>query len=494
MPRLRILFATSECHPFAKVGGLGDVAGALPLELAARGHDVRIVMPRYRSTKRLPASSLQGALGVPFGPSTRWCGVHRAELTSERAGRPTVPVYLLEHDHFFDRDGVYNDRAGEFGDNLERYGLLSLGSLEMCRYLGFEPDVIHVHDWPTSLVPLLLDTVESGTELARAATVLTIHNLGYQGWFDRSAWGAAGLPWDGRALASLERSGQLNLLQAGIRHATLVSTVSPNYAHEIRTREGGEGLDALLRAREGDVVGVLNGIDEHAWNPATDRHLPAHFHADDLRGKAACKRELQREFGLPERPDTPLVGIVSRLATQKGIDVVVAALDRLLALDLQIVVLGSGDKRLEGALLERSHASDRMRAWIGHNEALAHRIEAGADLFLMPSRYEPCGLNQMYSQRYGTLPIVRAVGGLDDTVENGSNGFKFDHLSEDALVGTVTWAVETYRYEPERFRAMQRRAMTKPLGWAHAARQYEALYRLAMHRRRLRRGGGIVAS
>ncbi len=483
MPRLRILFATSECFPFAKVGGLGDVAGALPLALAARGHDVRVVMPRYRSTRRLESKLLDGALGVPFGPGTRWCGVHRANLRQDDQ-RVSVPVYLIEHDQLFDREGVYNDKNGEFGDNLERYGLLSLGSLEMCRYLGFEPDVIHVHDWPTSLIPVLLDTVERDTELARAATVLTIHNMGYQGWFERRDWSRAGLPWHGDALRALTSYDQLNLLRAGIVHSTLVSTVSPRYAREIQSREGGEGLDDLLRSRGGDVLGILNGIDEHAWNPRTDPHLPAHFDAFDLSGKAACKAALQRELGLPVRPDVPLIGIVSRLVTQKGLDIVAAALDRLLADDVQLVVLGSGDGRLEADFLARSQWSDRFRAWIGYSEPLAHRIEAGADLFLMPSRYEPCGLNQLYSQRYGTLPIVRAVGGLDDTVDNGVTGFKFEDLTVDALVGTVRWATATYRGEPDRFRSMQRRAMTRSMGWAQAARQYEALYRLATSKRR----------
>ncbi len=481
MARLKILFATPECFPFAKAGGLGDVAGALPVALAQRGHDVRVVMPRYRVTKKHPAPRLSGPLGVPFGPREVWTGVCRSELVGARRN---VPVYFLEHDLFFDRDGIYGDAGGGYGDNLERYALLSRGSIELCRYLGFEPDVIHVHDWPTCLVPVYLDTVERGTAIARAATVITIHNMAYQGWFPRADFPQTGLPWDPRALSALELYGQLNLLKAGIARSTIVSTVSPTYAHEIQTRDGGEGLDGLLRSRGGDVIGVLNGIDEAAWNPEKDPHTTAPFSFRDLSGKALCKAALQRELGLEERPDVPLIGVVSRLVAQKGIDVIADCLGPLLDLGIQLVILGAGDGAMEHSFRELSHRSRSFRAWIGMNEGLAHRIEAGCDMFLMPSRYEPCGLNQMYSQRYGTLPIVRAVGGLDDTVENGETGFKLHDLTHDALIATVRWAVSIYRDQPAHFRAMQLRAMQKPMGWQHAAQHYEALYRLAMLRRR----------
>ncbi len=484
MPRLKVLFASPECFPFAKVGGLGDVVGALPLALAARGHDVRVVLPRYRSTRKLPSAEVAGALGVPSGAFTTWCGVRRAELASPRPGAPKVPVYLLEHDRSFDRGGIYNDEHGSFGDDLERFSLFSRATIELCRYLGFEPDVIHVHDWPTALIPVYLDTLEADTSIARAATVLTIHNMGYQGWFPRADLGATGLPWGGLGARSLDMHGQLNLLKGGLCHATIVSTVSPTYANEIQTRDGGEGLDFLVRQRGADVIGVLNGIDDDGWNPERDPHIAAPFHAYDLTGKAACKAALQRELGLPERPDVPLVGMVSRLVGQKGVDVVAEALGALLSMDLQMVVLGSGESWAEDLFTATSRRSDRFRAWIGMNEGLAHRVEAGSDLFLMPSRYEPCGLNQMYSQRYGTLPIVRAVGGLDDTVESGVTGFKFRDLDADVLTRVVAWALDTYRRDPSGFREMQLRAMLKPMGWSYAARQYEALYRLAVGRRR----------
>lgn len=484
MPRLKILFATSECFPFAKAGGLGDVVGALPIALAARGHDVRVVMPRYAVTKKRPASPLAGSLGVPFGPGTVWTRVFRSELGG--GSQPLVPLYLLEHDRLFDRRGIYDDPdSGAYGDNLERYALLSRGAIELTRYLGFDADVFHVHDWPTCLLPVYLDTVEAGTLASRAATVLTIHNMAYQGWHARSELPATGLPWDPGILGSLEMHGQINLLKAGILHSSIVSTVSPKYAGEIRSKEGGEGLDHLVRMRGSDVVGVLNGIDDSVWNPAADKHTATPFSADDLSGKAVCKAALQRELGLPEEPDVPLIGVVSRLVTQKGIDVIAEVLHRVMGLGVQMVILGAGESWAENAFLAESHRAARFKAWIGMNEGLAHRIEAGADLFLMPSRYEPCGLNQMYSQRYGTLPIVRAVGGLDDTVENAETGFKFDELTPEALFATVSWAVATYREAPAQFRRMQLRAMRKQMGWSQAARSYDALYRLAISKRRL---------
>jgi starch synthase len=478
MPRLKILFVVSECVPFAKTGGLADVAGALPIALAARGHDVRLVLPRYRMTKRFAAEALPDPLAVPVGRGEAWASVWEAPL-----GKTGARAYLLEHDAMFDRDGIYGDKQGDFGDNLARYTFLSRGALRLCSYLGWEPDVVHAHDWQTGLVPIYLNTLEARS-LGQAASVLTIHNMAYQGWFGKEQLYQTQLGWEMFHARGLEAFDRINLLKGGIYHATLVTTVSPRYAREIQSDEAGEGLDGVLRDRGGDVMGILNGIDDDVWNPATDRFTSAHFSAGDLAGKAACKAELQAAMGLPVRPDVPLIGLVSRLVQQKGIDLIAAALPEILALGVQVVALGSGEGWIERMFTELGRRSNQFRAYIGLNEALAHRIEAGADLFLMPSRYEPCGLNQLYSQRYGTLPIVRAVGGLDDTVENEETGFKFEELSADALAQAVAWAVFVYRSHPEAFREMQLRAMKKPMGWGHASRQYEALYRMAIARRR----------
>ena len=471
MARLQVLFVVSECVPYAKTGGLADVAGALPIALAQRGHDVRVVMPRYRCTRSQPAERLAEPFAVAMGTSTRWCAVYRSDAHG-------VPVYLLEHDVLYDRDGIYGDQHGSFGDNALRYALLSRGALALRDYLGFHPGVLHVHDWQASLIPALV-----APQPDRPATVLTIHNLGYQGVFGLDTAAALGLDEAAWRALDIEHFGSLNLLKGGIVNATCVNTVSPRYATEIRSEEGGAGLDAVLRSRGDALVGILNGIDDTTWDPRSDRHLPAHYSPADLANKAKCKAALQRELGLPARPDVPLIGMVSRLAPQKGIDVVAEAMSQLLGLDLQFAIVGSGEAWAE-SFFRRLHATvPNVGAHIGYDERLSHWIEAGSDLFLMPSRYEPCGLNQLYSQRYGTPPIVRAVGGLMDTVTHGVDGFVFHTLTAPVLVGAVAEAAETFRSRPEVYRAMQHNGMRKRMGWDQAAMAYEALYRLALRRR-----------
>ena len=476
MARLKVLFVASECMPLAKSGGLGDVVSALPHALRRRGHDVRVLIPRYRETKSHPAHKLPAPFGIPTGFGDRWTALWESTL------KPDLPVYLLEHDALFDRSGLYGDARGDFGDNVFRFALLSRAALLLPRYLGWNVDVIHVHDWQASLVPVYARAIGSPIP-----TVLSIHNMGYQGHYGADQLPATGLGTEWFDARGLEYLGDINLLKGGILHATYLSTVSPRYAFEIQTPEGGAGLDGVLRYRRAELVGILNGIDEEQWDPRTDPHLPARFGPDDLSGKAVCKAALQREMGLEERADVPLIGLVSRFVEQKGIDVFAAAMQRLLHHDLQFVVLGSGEGWAEELFRRLSATSWHVRARIGFDEGLAHRIEAGADLFVMPSRYEPCGLNQMYSQRYGTLPIVRAVGGLYDTVEHERTGFVFEHLSGDALAATVRWAADTVVHRPAHHRFMQVAAMRKPMGWDRSAAQYEALYRLAMARRAGRR-------
>ncbi|MCK6550406.1 glycogen synthase GlgA, partial [Myxococcota bacterium] len=483
---LRILFAASECAPLAKAGGLGDVVGALPKALAKEGHDVRILIPRYGFLPTYQADRHLAPFAVPLGKGEAWSALFEMPLPGSN-----VPLYMLEHDALFGRSYIYDPPGSYAPDNAARFAFLSRGVFQIARLLDWTPDIIHVHDWPTAAVPIMLNTIERRPPFLGTATVLTIHNIAHQPRFPRSDLDLFQLGDDVFRPDGLEDFGQVNVFKGGLYHSTMLTTVSPTYAQEIRTPSGGAGLDHVIRFRGHDLVGVLNGIDEDVWNPATDPMIAAHFDAKDLSGKAACKRALQRELKLDERPDVPLIGVVSRWNAQKGIDVIIEALEEILAMDTQVVMLGAGDTAMEDYLRRRSHFGvDRFRAWVGHNERLAHEIEAGSDLFLMPSRFEPCGLNQMYSQRYGTLPIVRATGGLDDTVEQldvargTGTGFKFWELSRRTLADTVRWAVTVYRDHPEVFRATQARAMSKSFGWELAARAYDNVYRWALERRR----------
>ncbi len=486
MARMSVLFAASECAPFAKVGGLGDVVGALPAALHALGHDVRVVLPRYAS---IPTEGMRrhlAPLGVPMGHGDAWCAVYETRLPGT-----DVPVYLLDHQQLFGRGYLYDPPGGTAWDNLVRFAFLSRGALQLCRYLGWTPDVLHVHDWPTALVPVYLDTVEANTPLARTATVLTIHNIAHQGRFGAHDLPVTHIPPSVFIPQGLEEYGGVNLLKGGLYHATVLTTVSPTYAREVCTPEGGAGLHTVLSARAGDLFGILNGIDESVWNPKTDPWIAAAYGPEDLSGKAACKRALQREMDLDVRPEVPLLGMVSRLTGQKGLDVILAALDDILGMDTHVVVLGAGDRGVENILRARSASGGKsFRARVGHDEALAHRIEAGADFFLMPSWFEPCGMNQMYSQRYGTLPIVRATGGLDDTVDNhdpatgAGTGFKLWDLTPTTLRDTVAWALDVYRQQPQDFRRMQVRAMQKRQGWDIASKQYVEIYGRALEHRR----------
>lgn len=475
---MKVLFVASECAPFAKAGGLGDVVGSLPKALKKAGHDVRVLLPRYDTVKLRESSRHDRPLAVPLGWSQLWCAVVETRLPGS-----DVPVYLLEHDMLYARGYLYDPPNGFATDNLARFGLLCRGALALARHLDWTPDVLHVHDWPTALLPVMLNSLPRTDPMWRVATVLTLHNIAHQPRFHSRDLHLVGLGNEYFRGDGLEDHGYLNPLKGGLYHATKLTAVSPRYLQEIQAPEGGAGLDGVVRFRGGDCVGILNGVDEDVWDPAADPHLPARYSAEDLSGKAVCKRELQKEMSLAERPDVPLCGVVSRMGDQKGTDVIAAALDDILALDTQLVLLGSGDGELEAYFRQRSHyGGDRFRAYIGYSEPLAHRIEAGCDLFLMPSRFEPCGLNQLYSQRYGTLPIVRATGGLDDTVEQCNpatgegTGFKLWDLHAHALTRTVSWACDIYRWRRDVFRPMQLRAMRKRFGWDVTAGRYAEVY------------------
>jgi starch synthase len=487
--RLNILITASEAVPFAKEGGLADVVGALPKFLKAQGHDVRIVMPRYYKVdrERFQLRELPGSLVVPMGViGDMYCGVLEGRLPGT-----DVPVYFLEHHDFYGRDTLYERDNRGYLDNDNRFIFLSRGSLELCKMISFTPDVVHAHDWHTAAVPVLMNTLyRHDPHLAEAASVLTIHNMQHQGSFYEGAMEVLGIGWEHFTFLGLEKENQVNLLKGGIYHATLLNTVSEGYAREIRTPEYGWGLEGVVGERTGALSGILNGVDYDEWNPESDRYLAASYSAGDLSGKAICKRDLQRACGLPERDEVPLIGLVSRLVKQKGIDTLAEALPRLLELDIQIVLLGAGEPWAHfyfGGMAARH--PERFACRIGYDNGLAHRIEAGSDFFLMPSAFEPCGLNQMYSMRYGSIPIVRATGGLDDSVQNfdaencTGTGFKFWDLNAGALFDTVGWAVHTWYRNPEAILALRQNVMAQRFTWEEAAAKYERLYREAVQMR-----------
>jgi starch synthase len=463
------------------------MVGSLPRFLAKLGHDVRVVCPAYGSIKRVGEwTALPEPLGVDVGAHTQWARTWQTVLPGTR-----VPAYFLEnHDHFA-RPEVYTGPWGAHADNDLRFAFFCRGALTLCLQLGWHPDVVHCHDWTTGLVPMMLNTILRDTPLGRAATVFTIHNLEHQGWSPARVVDFARLPWDDVLRDHLEVGGMVNLMKAGLLHATKLTTVSPTYAAEIRTAEGGFGLDGVMRFRGADLVGILNGIDDEAWDPARDPALPAHYSAGDLTGKAVCKARLQERFNLERRPGVPLFGVVSRLATQKGLDLLADGMATILdRMDVQFVVLGSGETRLENDFRwMNDEFRGRFGAHIGFDGALARLIQGGSDFFVMPSRSEPCGLTQMYAMRYGTPPIVRATGGLVDTVQNFAEGqpvgtgFVFNDATVGALVDTVGWACATYYDRPAELAALRRRAMAQDFSWRRSAGAYVDLYRWAIEAR-----------
>ncbi|MGZ3442141.1 MAG: glycogen synthase GlgA, partial [Polyangia bacterium] len=435
---MRILHVASEVAPYSKTGGLADVLGALPRALAALGHEVTVVTPRYRSVdpERFGLARRLRGLATPLGADTVAVGVFEGQAAST----PRVRVYLVDHKPSFDREGIYGDAEGDYPDNARRYALLGSAALALSAEFGAWPDVVHAHDWQGG--PAILFAKRRWGDLPPPKTVFTLHNLAFQGLFPESVVDELGLPREYYNPEGFEYYGQASFLKAGLALADHVSTVSPRYAKEIQTPEHGLGFDGLLRARNKVLHGILNGVDYDTWNPEKDIHLAATYSAESLSGKRVCKAALQRELGLPVRADVPLCGSISRLTDQKGFHLVLAALPSLLEGDLQYIVLGSGEPALERAFAElQVRFPKKLAVRIGYDEPLSHRIEAGCDLYVMPSKFEPCGLNQMYSLRYGTPPIVRATGGLDDTIvdfdarSRSGTGFKFEPYETHALVG-----------------------------------------------------------
>lgn len=484
---LKILFVTPEVEPFVKVGGLADMTGALPADLVALGHDVRVVCPAYGSVKRLGDwRARPEPLGVDVGPAAQWARTWETVLPGTK-----VPAYFLENHEYFARPEVYTGPWGAHGDNDRRFAFFCRGALTLCQQLEWIPDVIHCHDWTTGLVPMMLNTTLRDSPLGRTATVFSIHNLEYQGYVPSRVIEFARLPAGEFRRDELDRGGMVNLMKVGLTHATKLSTVSPTYAHEIKTPAGGFGLDDLLRFRAGDLTGILNGIDDRSWDPARDPALPVNYSAANLAGKAGCKARLQERFGLEPNPRVPLFGVVSRLAAQKGLDLLAETLPWVMErLNVQLVLLGNGDAGLEHAYREAAGRwPGRCGVQIGFDGKLARLIQAGGDFFVMPSRTEPCGLTQMYAMRYGTLPVVRATGGLIDTVQNyvegqaAGTGFVFHDATARALGDTIGWACATYYDRPQEMAALQQRAMAQDFSWRASAPKYVELYRWAVSAR-----------
>ena len=472
----RILMAASEMTPYAQTGGLGDVLAALPAALAELGIAVHVVLPAYGTIDVNAAGAvLSSSVEVRVGGTRREVGLRTA-----RAG--AVSVSFVEADEYFGRDHLYGGPYGDYPDNAERFAFFSRAVLALAARLEPAPDIVHCHDWQAALVPVYARAFPD-PRLAAARTVLTIHNLGYQGIFPAAVWPLLDLDWSYFTPRTLEFYGQANLLKGGIVFADALTTVSRRYAEEILTPEYGNGLDGVLRERREALHGILNGVDYTSWDPARDPYITARYDRDDLGGKARCKADLQARFGLDVAPQIPLFGMVTRLADQKGLDLVMAVLPDLLRDDAQLAILGNGDARYEHELsLAGRRAPGRLAVHIAYDPALAHQVEAGADAFLMPSRYEPCGLNQMYSLRYGTVPVVRATGGLDDTVaefdaaSGRGTGFKFGPYTADALLGAVARALDVYR-RPDDWRRLVRNGMACDFSWRDAAERYLALYR-----------------
>ncbi|MEZ6132457.1 MAG: glycogen synthase GlgA [Planctomycetaceae bacterium] len=495
MDKLRIVLAASEAVPFSKTGGLADVSMALAKALNANGHDVTIIIPDYRQQRfarkdHLPEVSDTG-LRFTLSINSRYVngGVNWTMLPGT-----DVKVLLVTQADYFDRKQLYMEDGQGYPDNCERFCFFSQAVMEVCQQMLLRPDILHCNDWQTGLIPALLNArYASLPGFENTASVMTLHNMAYQGRFWHLDMALTSLPWRYFNMYQMEMWGDLNLLKTGIAFADQITTVSPTYADEICTPEGGEGLDTMLRHRRSDLIGILNGIDVDIWDPESDPLIPAHFSATNVQpGKSRCKAELQRRMGLPERDRIPLFGMVSRMSDQKGFDLLNECAERLLLQDIQMVFLGTGDPRFEIWLQSlMTEYPTKVAVMVGFDESLAHQIEAGADAFLMPSRFEPCGLNQMYSLRYGTVPVVQRVGGLADSVVNTNEstlrdgtatGFVFDNYDSRSLAETVERAIDCYRH-PDVWKQIMAQGMKRDWSWDRSAHYYVETYRRALERR-----------
>jgi starch synthase len=482
---MRITVAASEGVPFSKTGGLADVVGALPHALAEMGHEVTVFLPKYKVTHLDNPTVAIPNLTIPFNDHLRFCQILDA---GKRSG---VQFYFVDHPDFSFRDYLYTAPTGDYPDNAERFMMFCRAVLESSKRLGV-PDLFHAHDWQAAMVPVLLRTQYSfDSTFDQVACVFTVHNLGYQGIFPAPTMPRLILGWDLFTVDRLEFYNRVNFMKGGLVYADWITTVSRKYAQEIQTPEYGFGLDSVVRRRRANLTGILNGVNYQEWNPMGDPWITAHYSAKDLKGKRECKLDLLKEFGLNEAHiDWPLIGIVSRFAVQKGFDLIADVTGNLLKQDVLMVVLGTGDAEYE-ALFRDFHAAypDKLGLKIAYSNPLAHKIEAGADIFLMPSHYEPCGLNQIYSLKYGTVPVVRATGGLDDTIEQWNpktgkgTGFKFERYSSLELWTRLQEALEAYKDQTS-WHKLMKNGMGKDFSWQRESKEYVKVYEQAVKLRR----------
>jgi starch synthase len=467
---MKILLVSPEVTPFAKTGGLADVSLSLSIALKSLGEDIRIVLPFYRVTKEKGFQVKK---------------INENILTCEYKG---IPVYFIQNDQFFDREYLYSTPTGDYPDNAERFAYFCEHVFTLCKAINFSPNIFHCHDWQTSLVPIYLKTIfKNDNFFSNSATLLTIHNLAYQGIFEKEKMQPLKLPPDLFHIDGIEYYGKINLLKGGIIFADIINTVSKKYSKEIQTQEFGVGLDGVLRKREKSLFGILNGVDYSEWNPENDKFIIANYNETDFYNKFLCKLDLLSSFSLSRSLSKyPLFGMISRLTVQKGFDLVIESIHELMNMNIVLVILGQGEKKYQDAVLSlKEKYPDRIGVKIAFDEPLAHKIEAGADFFLMPSKYEPCGLNQMYSLKYATIPIVYATGGLDDTIQDfevdktSGNGFKFINYSCKDFLEKINAAINVYK-DKNLFRKLRRNAMKCDFSWHNSAKEYIELYKKAL--------------
>ncbi len=481
---MQIVFAASECTPWAKTGGLAETVSALSRTLAKMGHRVSVYLPYYRQVAKAVAQPpvTLSSITIPFPTYSRFVRILNGGLLEG------VQHYFVDCPELFDRENLYATASGDYADNAERFGLFSRAVVEASKLIGV-PDIFHVHDWQAAMIPVLLrSTYYFDPVLRRVPAVLTIHNAGYQGWFPPQTTEKLLLPWDMFTADKLEQYDSFDFLKGGIVYSDAITTVSRTYAEEIQTAEFGNGLEDVLRRRSGDLFGILNGVDYEEWNPATDPHIAAHYSPEKLAGKKECRRDLLHAFGFDDvGEDTAVIGVVSRFATQKGFDFIADISDRLVEEDMVMVLLGCGEEYYRRVLAEMADRHPaKVRVQVRFDEVMAHKVEAGSDIFLMPSRYEPGGQNQIYSLKYGTVPVVRATGGLEDTIDEqpsgGGNGFKFWGYEPSALLDALRRALAVFRNKDE-WKAIMLRGMAQDFSWEKPAAEYVRVYERVIQNR-----------